>query len=55
MKHQDLRTPEQKFDDLLAEGLSLDDIAYRLGWGMYRVKRHYRSLCEQMGEEPDED
>jgi DNA-binding NarL/FixJ family response regulator len=53
MKHQDLRTDEQKFDDLLSEGHSLNDIAYRLSWSVYRTRQHYRQVCAAMGELPD--
>lgn len=55
MQHQDLRTIEQTFDDLLAEGFSLDDISHRLGWSHWRTRTHYRQVCAAMGEEPDEE
>jgi hypothetical protein len=54
MQHQDLRTPEEKFDDLLADDFSLDEIAYRLGWSRYHTDRHYRGVCQMMGELPDD-
>lgn len=54
MKHEDLRTPSERFDDLLADGHSLDEIAYRLGWSNWTTKTHYRALCGEMGELPDE-
>jgi DNA-binding NarL/FixJ family response regulator len=54
MRHEDLRTPEERFDDLLAEGKELDEIAYRLGWSNWRVRHHYRNVCASLGETPDE-
>jgi hypothetical protein len=54
MKREDLRTPEEKFDDLLAQDLSIDAIAFRLGWSNWRTRTHYRKVCADMGEEPDE-
>lgn len=53
MKHEDLRTPEQQFDDLLSEGHTLAEIGYRLGWSYYRVERHYRQVCADLGELPE--
>lgn len=55
MKHEDLRTPHERFDDFLADGLSLDEIAYRLGWSNWTTKNHYRKVCLEMGELPDEE
>ena len=55
MKQQDLRTPDQKFDDLLADDTSFDEIAYRLGWTMGQVRTQYLKVCKQMGVRPDEE
>ena len=55
MKHEDLRTPEERFDDLLADGHPIEDIAYRLGWTNWVARAHYRKVCAVMGELPDEE
>jgi hypothetical protein len=55
MKHEDLRTPDERFDDLLADGYSIEDIAYRLGWSNWTTKARYRQVCAEMGELPDEE
>jgi hypothetical protein len=54
MKREDLRTPEEKFDDLLADDHSIDEIAYRLGWSNWRKKPLPAQVCADMGELPDE-
>jgi hypothetical protein len=55
MRHEDVRSDEHKFDDLLSEDHSLEDIAYRLSWSLWRTRRHYRQVCAAMGEQPDEE
>lgn len=53
MKHEDLRTPEQKFDDMLAEGMKLMEIANRLGWTYLQARNRYMRICLDLGEKPD--
>lgn len=51
---KDQRTPEEKFDDLLADDYTLDEIADALGWTWGRARAHYIGVCAQLGEKPDE-
>jgi hypothetical protein len=50
----DQRTADEKFDDMLADGQGLDEISYRIGWPIWRVLTHYRKVCAEMGEAPDD-
>lgn len=55
MRHQDLRTTEQIFDDMLADDHSLDEIAARLGWTMLQARQRYLRVCRETGVKPDEE
>lgn len=55
MKQQDLRTPNQIFDDMLADDHDLDKIAARLGWSPLQIRSHYLKVCREMGIRPDEE
>ena len=55
MKHQELRTPTEIFDDMLADEYSLDEIAMRLGWSMHQARSRYLTVCREMGVKPDEE
>ena len=55
MKHLDLRTPAEIFDDMLAEDYSLDEIGDRLGWTPLQVRQQYLRVCRETGVKPDEE
>ena len=55
MKHQELRTPSEIFDDMLADDYGLDEIAHRLGWNMHQARAQYLRVCREMGVKPDEE
>jgi len=55
MKHQDLRTPNQIFDDMLADDYDLDEIAFKLGWNPLQARQRYLAVCREMGVKPDDD
>lgn len=53
MKHQDLRTKNEIFDDMLADGATLDAIADRLNWTHLQVRQRYLTVCRELGVRPD--
>lgn len=55
MKHQELRTPNEIFDDMLAEEYELDEIGARLGWTQTQARARYLTVCRELGVKPDED
>lgn len=55
MKHQELRTPNQIFDDMLAEDYTLEEIGARLQWTPLQVRQRYLAVCREMGVKPDGD
>lgn len=55
MKHQELRTPRQIFDDMLADDYSLEEICERLHWTPLQVRQQYLRVCREMGVQPDEE
>lgn len=60
MRHDDLRTPAEIFDDMLADEKpgdvdTFDRIAARLGWTWGQARRHYLKICDQLGVRPDEE
>lgn len=55
MKHQDLRKPTEKFDDMLADDYSLDEIGRRMGWTPVQTRSRYLTVCAQLGVKPDAD
>lgn len=55
MKHVDLRTPFEIFDDMLADDAPLETIAARLQWNPVQARNHYYQICHRLGEQPSED
>ena len=55
MKPVDLRTPEQVFDDMLADDHTLEEIAARLSWPYAQARSRYLRVCRELGVRPDED
>ena len=55
MKEQDLRTPSEIFDDLLADEYLPEEIAARLSWSPHQVRSQYLRVCREMGVNPDEE
>lgn len=53
MKHEDLRTPEEIFDDMLADDCSHEEIMMRLGWNYGQVRSRFLNICYKLGEQPD--
>lgn len=55
MKHQELRTFNQIFDDMLADDYSLDEIQARLQWTPLQIRQQYLRVCRELGVHPDEE
>jgi hypothetical protein len=55
MKEQDLRTPAEIFDDMLAEDYTPEEIGARLSWSPHQMRSHYLKVCREMGVVPDEE
>jgi hypothetical protein len=55
MKQTDLRTPDQVFDDMLADDHPLEEIAARLSWSYAQAKSRYLRICRELGVRPDEE
>lgn len=55
MKHVDVRTPTEIFDDMLADDKPLDEIGMRLGWTPLQVRQRYLAVCRKLGVKPDGD
>lgn len=53
MKHQEFRTPNQIFDDMLADDYSLEEIAARLQWTPLQARQQYLRVCRETGVKPD--
>lgn len=55
MKPTELRTPNQIFDDMLADDRSLGEIASRLSWSFQQARSRYLAICRELGVKPDEE
>lgn len=49
MKHQDLRTTDEKICDMLADDYEFDQIAKRLQMSTYAVEARFRVICGKLG------
>lgn len=54
-QHRDLRTPHEKFDDMLADDWEIEDIANRLDWTVGQCRARYHVVCMRLGVKPDAD
>lgn len=55
MKQQEFRTPNQIFDDMLADDRTIEEIGARLGWTQLQVRQRYLAICRELGVTPDEE
>ena len=51
MKHQDLRSTDDKICDMLADEYSFDTIGRRLQMTEQHVEARFRSICHKLGKQ----
>lgn len=52
---RDLRSPNEIYIDLLADGATTDEITRRLDWTVGQVRNAYLKVCAKLGVRPDGD
>lgn len=51
MKHEDLRSTDDKICDMLSEGYDFDHIGWRLQMSVYHIAWRFKVITEKLGKQ----